>query len=52
MRRDIDETEGTRPIGANLVTSWVLAAMMLILTTFIAQFPDSEDAVPVTIAAR
>jgi hypothetical protein len=52
MRRDYDEAEGKRPIGANLVTSWVLAAMMLIVTTFIAQFPDNEDAQPVTIAAR
>jgi hypothetical protein len=52
MRRDYDEAEGKRPIGANLVTSWVLAAMMLILTTFIAQFPDSDDAKPVTVATR
>lgn len=52
MRRDYDDMEGKRPPGTQLVTSWVLAAMMLILTTFIAQFPDSDDAKPVTIATR
>jgi hypothetical protein len=52
MRRDYDETEGRRPLGTQLVTSWVLAAMMLILAAFIAQFPLSSDAQPVEIATR
>lgn len=36
MQRKLDEKEG-RTIGSGLVTSWVLAAMILIMSTFFAQ---------------
>ena len=48
------EGRSERPAPRHLgrMRGGVLAAMMLILTTFIAQFPDSDDAKPVTIATR
>ena len=52
MRRDIDESEPVRSVGASLVTSWVVAALLIIVTTFVAQFPGREPARPALVAAR
>lgn len=41
MEREFDEVEGGRVLGGGLITSWVLAAMMIIMSTFLAQFPDA-----------
>lgn len=42
MQREIDE-EAPRNVGGGLVTSWVMTAMLLIATTFFAQFPETPD---------
>ena len=52
MRSDSKDAESARPIGANLVTSWVLAAMLIILSTFLAQFPEADVARSTAVAAR
>lgn len=52
MHYDLEEDESVRPIGANLITSWVLAAMLLAMTAFLAQFPESPEARPVAASRR
>src|SRR5688572_17431141 len=53
MKREIEEeSEGGRLIPASLVTTWVMAAMLLVMTTFLAQFPEVPATRPPAAAAR
>lgn len=52
MELEIDKTEGRRPVNTGLVTSGVMAAMLLILSAFLAQFPETGTAEAEVAATR
>jgi len=52
MEREAQRLQRRRAPGASLVASWVMAAMLLIVYTFVAQFPDAAGPSVEVIAAR
>jgi len=52
MEREGERWQRRRTPGSNLVASWVMAAMLLIAYTFVAQFPDAAGPAAEAIAAR
>lgn len=52
MELEFDETEDCRPVSTNLVTSAVMAVMLLVLAAFLAQFPEVRTAEAEPVAAR
>ena len=52
MEFEIDESEGRRPVNTGLVTSGVLAAMLLIFVAFVSQFPEMRTVGAQRVATR
>jgi hypothetical protein len=52
MEAEIDETEGRRPVNTGLVTSGVLAALLLIFVAFVSQFPEIRSVEAERVATR
>lgn len=43
MRPDSEDAEHRRPLGVSLITTWVLGTMLIVMTTFLAQFPEAQS---------
>ena len=52
MEAEFDETEGCRPVNTGLITSGVLAAMLLIFAAFVSQFPEIRSEQAEQVATR